>query len=74
MGLLRWLFGPANLRGVVVGDGQFKFAIVGTSDHQQKATAPTCRRGLGRVQTEEQTRRNSAAKPLTKAEARLMHS
>jgi len=36
MGLLRWLFGPANLRGGGVGDGQFKFAIVGTSDHQEE--------------------------------------
>jgi len=36
MGLLRRLFGPANQRGLIIGDGQFKFAIMGTSDHQEE--------------------------------------
>ena len=36
MGLLRRLFGPANQRGLIIGDGQFKFAIIGTSDHQEE--------------------------------------
>jgi hypothetical protein len=36
MGLRRWLFGRrADARGVVIGDGEFEFHVVGTSYHQE---------------------------------------
>jgi hypothetical protein len=47
MGLFRRLFGPANLRGVVIGDGQFKFAIIGTPDHQEELESVCCRGAVG---------------------------
>jgi len=50
MNLLRWLTGDSG-RGVVVGDGAFRFRVVGTSFHQEvleKIADPRSRAGYRR--------------------------
>lgn len=41
MGLLSWIFGRGRRRGVVVGDGEFEYHLVGTS-HYQAALETIC--------------------------------
>ena len=52
MGLLQWLWrGPPQGRGVIVGDGEFEFRVVGTMRHQfelERIAGARTRRGYHR--------------------------